>query len=456
MPEASRPAQASHSDWLRPAAIPRRSGARAAPLAPGTGSAFGLGKDWFGGSASAHSPAAAAFGVAVWPAGVPRQTGSRRRIDRSARRHRQFALLDQRGPLRDGRRQRRRRAAAARAPRRANGRPVGPGASPHAGTAPETWRRPVDDVVDDGPVVDVGEDDVVRRRRHIDRRPHVDRYRHKDRLRQDEQPDRWRRWLQHDEILRRRRQVVHRRRRRRREVELGIAERQHGTIDIDELVRRRRRHIVVDDIECRRRLERRGENGKAAARIGGMRPARIASQIRPIGVRRVGAVGAAPGDRFAPRRRRSPSPASPADRWDRRRGNPRSLAACRAPPPRHRLPARRDRGSACRGWRRPDLAAPARGASGARSKNMKGASTFWLSQGTCAPLLALVDAKPHAVENLRQRQSAGPDHLGQRLGVDAVRSLLGRRDRAGRRVERDQHVRIRLHQCEPACDLLPP
>ena len=32
-------------------------------------------------------------------------------------------------------------------------------------------RRPVDDVVDDGPVVDVGKDDVVRRRRHIARRP---------------------------------------------------------------------------------------------------------------------------------------------------------------------------------------------------------------------------------------------------------------------------------------------
>jgi hypothetical protein len=127
--------------------------------------------------------------------------------------------------------------------------------------------------------VNVGEDDVVRRRRQIARRPHIDRDRHKDRLRQDEQPDRRRRRLQNDEIVRRRRQVIDRRRWRRDEIKLGIAEGQHGTVDIHQLVRRRRRHVVIDDIEGRRRLERRGENGKAPARVGGVRPIRVAPQI---------------------------------------------------------------------------------------------------------------------------------------------------------------------------------
>ena len=49
-------------------------------------------------------------------------------------------------------------------------------------------RRLIDDVVDDGRVVDVVEDDVVRRRRHVDRRPDVDRDRHEEWLRQNEQP----------------------------------------------------------------------------------------------------------------------------------------------------------------------------------------------------------------------------------------------------------------------------
>jgi hypothetical protein len=98
-------------------------------------------------------------------------------------------------------------------------------------------------------------------------------------LRQDEQANRRRRWLQHDEIIRWRRQVVDRRRWRRDKIKLGIAEGQHGTVDIDHLVRRWRRHVVVHDIEGRRRLERRRENRKAAARVGGVRPIRVAPQI---------------------------------------------------------------------------------------------------------------------------------------------------------------------------------
>jgi hypothetical protein len=93
--------------------------------------------------------------------------------------------------------------------------------------------------------MDVVVDDVVRRRRDIDRRPAVVRDRHEQRLREDEQPDRckWRRQLH--EIRWWRRQEEIRRRGRRRKVEVGVAEIQHRAIDIDDLVGRRRRHVIV-------------------------------------------------------------------------------------------------------------------------------------------------------------------------------------------------------------------
>ena len=216
------------------------------------------------------------------------QTGFHGRIDRGARRHRQFALLDQRGLLRHRRRQCRRGAALPRRSRygRSQRSPVGLEAK---GAAGNRWRRPVDDGVDDGRIVDVGKDDVVRRRRHIDRRPHKDRDRHEERLRQDEQPDRRRRRLQHDEIRRRRRQEEYRRRRWRHEVEVGIAERQHRTIDIDELFRRRRRHVVVDDLRmpAAARARRREWQGGGARRRRAARADSVADKTsRRPGCRR--------------------------------------------------------------------------------------------------------------------------------------------------------------------------
>jgi hypothetical protein len=106
-------------------------------------------------------------------------------------------------------------------------------------------RRHVDHVVDDGRVVNIGEDDVVRRRRDIDRRPHEDRHRHEQRLRQNEQPDRRDRRRQHHEVRRRRRQEEYWWWRRRHEVEIGIAEIEHGPIEIGDFVRRWRRHVVI-------------------------------------------------------------------------------------------------------------------------------------------------------------------------------------------------------------------
>jgi hypothetical protein len=95
-------------------------------------------------------------------------------IDRGARRHRLFALLDQRGLLLH----RLRHLGPCPA------RPAGSGRG--CGIARRRrGRRLVDDVVDDGGVVAVGEDDVVARRRDIHRRADIDRDRHEERLRQD-------------------------------------------------------------------------------------------------------------------------------------------------------------------------------------------------------------------------------------------------------------------------------
>jgi len=92
---------------------------------------------------------------------------------------------------------------------------------------------------------------------------------------------------------------VDRRRERRCEPEFWIVEGQHRPIDIDALVRWRRRHVIVDHRERRRRLERSGEIGEPPLRVGGVRPARITPQIAPMGVRRINHAGPAPSDGLA-------------------------------------------------------------------------------------------------------------------------------------------------------------
>jgi hypothetical protein len=171
-------------------------------------------------------------------------------IDGGALRRRLFASLNRQGLSRHRRRSLNLCASAGRRdtplPRSALGVRLGIGSPRSSRTR---LSRLVDDVVDDGRVVDIGKDDVVRRRRDIDRRLDIDRDRHKERLRQDEQPDCRYRRRQHDEIRRRRRAKVKRRRRWRRKVEFRIAEHQRGPIDVDEFIGRRRRHVVVDDRE---------------------------------------------------------------------------------------------------------------------------------------------------------------------------------------------------------------
>ena len=169
-------------------------------------------------------------------------------------------------------------------------------------------RTPVDDGVDDLPVVDVREQETVHRRTHIDRRPDEDRDRNKHRLRQVVRIRVVDRRIEHDEVFRRRRQEEDRRRRRRRERKRRIVEHQVRPVDILVFVFRRRRHIIGVRVEARRRLQRGSDIGEPAARVGRMRTARIALQIGPVGLLRVRAIGLPPCDRLAARGDDRPHP----------------------------------------------------------------------------------------------------------------------------------------------------
>jgi hypothetical protein len=101
-------------------------------------------------------------------------------------------------------------------------------------------------VIDDDCVVDIVEDHVVGRRRHIGRRvtPHRNRHEHRDG--EHERFGRGRRLRQHDEFGWRRRQEIDRRRRRRCEAEIRIVKRKHRPLYIDPFFRRWRRHVIGD------------------------------------------------------------------------------------------------------------------------------------------------------------------------------------------------------------------
>ena len=78
-----------------------------------------------------------------------------------------------------------------------------------------------------------------------------------------------------------------------------------GTIEIDLLGRRRRRIVVGDHVEGRRRFERRLQARQAAARLSGVRTARIPLEIGPVGVLGIDIERATPGARLAPRRQQT-------------------------------------------------------------------------------------------------------------------------------------------------------
>jgi hypothetical protein len=80
-----------------------------------------------------------------------------------------------------------------------------------------------------------------------------------------------------------------------------IVENQNRPLNIDDLLRRRRGHVVSYLGEQGWRLEGGGEKSEAATRIGRVWPARVAPQVRPIGVRRIDRSGAAPDYRLPSR-----------------------------------------------------------------------------------------------------------------------------------------------------------
>ena len=100
-----------------------------------------------------------------------------------------------------------------------------------------------------------------------------------------------------------RRQEIIRRRRGRREIEATVEDHGRAALDENDFLGRRRRQIVIGvEIELRRWLKRGAQEFETATRVPRVRPMRIAPQIGPIGVRRVGEIGGAPRARLAPRR----------------------------------------------------------------------------------------------------------------------------------------------------------
>jgi len=150
-------------------------------------------------------------------------------------------------------------------------------------------------VVDDNSVVDVVVDDIVWRRRNVFGRVDPDRHRRIDRNRKNIGIHRrWRRCQLH-EVDRPRRQEKYRRRRWRLKSKIRIVENQHGPLDVNHLFRRRRRYVVADDFESRRRFEGGRQICKPAPRIVGMEATGVAAQIRPVSGRRIDAPAAPPG-----------------------------------------------------------------------------------------------------------------------------------------------------------------
>ncbi len=154
-------------------------------------------------------------------------------------------------------------------------------------------------VIDDNGVVDVVVNDIVWRRRNVVWRVDINRHRSISRDRKNIGIDR-RRWRsQIDEVDRPRRQEKYRRRRRRFKSKIRIVENQYRPFDINHLFRRRRRYIVTDDFESRRRLESGRQVCQPTPRIVGMEPTGVTTQIRPVSRRRIDIPTAPPRDRFA-------------------------------------------------------------------------------------------------------------------------------------------------------------
>jgi hypothetical protein len=157
-------------------------------------------------------------------------------------------------------------------------------------------------IVDHDGIVDVVVDDVVRRRRgHVSWRLHPYRDRPVDRHGQHEERNRRGRRRQQDELGRPRREKYDRCRRRRRKPKVRVVKHKDWAADVDDLVWRRGRNVVVDDRKSRRRLECRAQISEAPAGVPCVRPLRVTPQIRPIGRWRIDDARTPPRDRLAAR-----------------------------------------------------------------------------------------------------------------------------------------------------------
>jgi hypothetical protein len=155
-------------------------------------------------------------------------------------------------------------------------------------------------VIDDNRVVDVVVDDIVWRRRNVVWRVDIDGHRSIGRDWKNVGINR-RRWRsQIDEVDRPRRQEKYRWRRRGLKSKIRIVENQYRTFDVNDLFRRRRRHVIADDFESRRRFESSRQICKPTPRIVGMEAAGVTTQIRPVSGRRINAPAAPPRHGLAP------------------------------------------------------------------------------------------------------------------------------------------------------------
>jgi hypothetical protein len=137
-------------------------------------------------------------------------------------------------------------------------------------------------VVNDHCVVNIIVDNVLRRRRHIGRWIVICRDRNEVGSRQHVDSVYGRRRREDYEVRRRRFEEKYRRRQWREEPVVRIIKDQYRPAEIYDLFFQRRRHIVSDDSERRRRVKCCGQIGQATVRVRDMRAARIPAQVGPI------------------------------------------------------------------------------------------------------------------------------------------------------------------------------
>jgi len=305
-------------------------------------------------------------------------------------------------------------------------------------------------VVDDDCIVNVVVDDVVRRRSHVSRRTHPNRHGPVNRHRQQEDPHRRRRRFQHDEFGWGRRQEEDRHRRWWREAKYRIVEYENRPANVNDLLRGRRWQIVSHHREGWRRLECGSQKGEAPTRVTRVRTIRIASQIGPVGGRRIDDARASPCDRLAPGRNDGAHPPSHGIVGVNREkvgvSFQRVALEC------HDIRLLRIK---IANWPRADrrrLFSRNRGGWGIgcpleeheRRRYFRG-----MPWHLCA-FSHVIDAQSCTLEDVGKGQTSFADHLSECLGIWAIGALPFGSHRPGRRIEREHHARLGLDECQTA------